>query len=101
MFVEYEGDKILCKIRGEVKSKCPVTHETDYNKFVIEYIPRDKIIEVLALKTFLENFKDKEMLCEKLGNVLNEIVKELNPVYKKVVVLDDSFGFDIEVEVLC
>lgn len=100
MFIEYNGVKIRETIKGEVKSRCPVTKEVDYHSYVVEYVPRDKIIEVVKFQEHLESFENKEMTSEDWANTLDEMVREINPVCKNVYVVDNSLGVTLEVEVL-
>ncbi len=97
MYLKYTGVKIRIKLSGEIRSKCPTTRETDYNKFMIEYVPRDKIIEVVMFREYLTQLYEQEITTEEVVNLLNKIVDDCNPFSKEVVVVDDSLGVKVEV----
>jgi NADPH-dependent 7-cyano-7-deazaguanine reductase QueF len=99
MFLEYNGAKIKIKLSGSVQSKCPITGENDYYNWIIEYIPRNKIIEVVALGKYLKSLSKNDKTCEDMVNDLNRIMCEINPYKLTVEVIDESEGIKIEVKV--
>lgn len=69
----------------ELASICPVTHQPDLSKVVIEYVPAEHCIESKSLKLFLWGFRDRPVFAEALAaEIANEVVTTAAPRHVRV-----------------
>ena len=69
----------------EFTSLCPKTGQPDFAKIIIQYIPRDRMVESKSLKLYLFSFRNHGDFHEDCVNIiLNDLVKLMNPRYIEV-----------------
>jgi 7-cyano-7-deazaguanine reductase len=69
----------------ELASICPVTHQPDLSRVVIEYMPAEHCIESKSLKLFLWGFRDRPVFAEALAaEIANEVVATAAPRHVRV-----------------
>ena len=68
-----------------VVHNCPKTGQPDLAKVIINYIPRDRMVESKSLKLYLFSFRNFGSFHEDCMNtVLNDLVKLMDPKYIEV-----------------
>lgn len=69
----------------EGTSLCPKTHQPDFFKAVISYIPRERCLESKAAKLYLGSFRNTGSFHEDVCNTVGkDLVKLLDPKYLEV-----------------
>ena len=69
----------------EFTSLCPVTAQPDFAHLVIDYIPRDWIVESKSLKLYLTSFRNHGAFHEDCSVTIAEtLVKLLDPVWLRI-----------------
>lgn len=69
----------------EFTSLCPVTHQPDFARIVITYIPDEKCIESKSLKLYLGSFRNTGMFHEEITNrILSDFVAACRPRWAQV-----------------
>lgn len=64
---------------------CPLTGQPDFAHFVIDYIPRDWIIESKSLKLFLASFRNHGAFHEACTmQVAQRVVAALDPIWLRI-----------------
>lgn len=69
----------------EFTSLCPKTGQPDFAKIVIQYIPRERMVESKSLKLYLFSFRNHGDFHEDCINIiLNDLVRLMDPRYIEV-----------------
>ncbi|WP_300543182.1 preQ(1) synthase [Maricaulis sp.] len=69
----------------EFTSLCPVTGAPDFAHLVIDYVPRDWIVESKSLKLYLGSFRNHGAFHEACTTGIGQrLVKELEPVWLRI-----------------
>lgn len=69
----------------EFTSICPVTGQPDFAHLVIDYVPRDYLVESKSLKLYLTSFRDEGSFHEDCTiKIALRLVKEMNPVWLRI-----------------
>jgi 7-cyano-7-deazaguanine reductase len=69
----------------ELSSVCPVTHQPDVSKVIIEYAPDQWCIESKSLKLYLWRFREMPVFAEALAaEIANEVMTTVKPKWVKV-----------------
>ncbi|WP_417478231.1 preQ(1) synthase [Maricaulis sp.] len=69
----------------EFTSLCPVTGAPDFAHLVIDYVPRDWIVESKSLKLFLGSFRNHGAFHEACTTqIAQRLVRELDPVWLRI-----------------
>jgi 7-cyano-7-deazaguanine reductase len=69
----------------EFTSLCPVTGQPDFAHLVIDYIPRDWLVESKSLKLYLTSFRNHGDFHEACTvGIGTRLVKELDPVWLRI-----------------
>jgi 7-cyano-7-deazaguanine reductase len=69
----------------EFTSLCPMTGQPDFAHLVIDYIPRDWIVESKSLKLFLSSFRNHGSFHEACTmEVARRLVELLDPVWLRI-----------------
>ena len=69
----------------EFTSLCPKTGQPDFAKIIINYIPRERMVESKSLKLYLFSFRNHGDFHEDCVNIiLNDLKKLMNPLYIEV-----------------
>ncbi|HSB87554.1 MAG TPA: preQ(1) synthase, partial [Ilumatobacteraceae bacterium] len=64
----------------EVASMCPVTHQPDLSRVVIEYRPNEWCVESKSLKLYLWRFRDRPVFAEALAaEIAGEVMLTAKP----------------------
>ena len=69
---------------------CPRSGYPDFAKIVLEYYPKDFVIELKALKLYINSFRNRKISHEESINEIYSTIKEkINP--KKIKVVGDFY----------
>ena len=69
----------------EFTSICPVTGQPDFAHLVIDYVPKDFLVESKSLKLYLTSFRDQGSFHEDCTiKIALRLVKELNPIWLRI-----------------
>ena len=69
----------------EFTSICPVTGQPDFAHLVIDYVPKDFLVESKSLKLYLTSFRDQGSFHEDCTiKIALKLVKELNPIWLRI-----------------
>lgn len=84
----------------EFTSRCPITHQPDFGRISIRYIPDKKCIESKSLKLYLFSFRNYNTFHEEVVNkILDDFVAACQP--RRLIVSGDfnpRGGISIKVE---
>lgn len=70
----------------EFTSLCPKTGQPDFARILINYIPRERMVESKSLKLYLFSFRNHGDFHEDCVNViLNDLVRLMDPRYIEVI----------------
>jgi 7-cyano-7-deazaguanine reductase len=65
---------------------CPRSGYPDFAKIYIEYIPKKYVVELKALKLFINSFRDRYISHEDSANEIYDVLfKKLKPKYLKLI----------------
>lgn len=80
-----DNDYVVSLDAYEFSSLCPKTHQPDFAKVVISYIPDEKMVESKSLKLYLFSFRNKGSFHEDcINTIMNDLIKLMNPKYIEV-----------------
>ena len=80
-----DNDYVITFDCTEGTSLCPKTHQPDFFKAVISYIPREKCVESKSMKLFLGSFRMTGSFHEDICNIIGkDLVELLDPKYLEV-----------------
>ena len=69
----------------EFTSLCPVTGAPDFAHLMIDYVPRDWIVESKSLKLYLGSFRNHGAFHEACTTgIAQRLVKEIDPVWLRI-----------------
>ncbi|NLI26914.1 MAG: NADPH-dependent 7-cyano-7-deazaguanine reductase QueF [Acetobacter sp.] len=69
----------------EFTSLCPVTGQPDFAHIVIDYIPRDWIVESKSLKLYLTSFRNHGSFHEACSvQIATTLVERLDPIWLRI-----------------
>ena len=69
----------------EFTSLCPITGQPDFAHLVIDFVPKDFLIESKSLKLFLGSFRNHGAFHEDCTvGIAKRIVKEIKPVWLRI-----------------
>lgn len=81
-----DNDYVVTFNCPEFTSLCPKTHQPDFAKIVINYIPREKMVESKSLKLYLFSFRNHGDFHEDCVNmIMKDLVKLMEPKYLEVI----------------
>ena len=70
----------------EFMAKCPRSGYPDFATIKIEYVPNKLVIELKALKLYINSFMNKEISHENTANeIFDTLYEKLNPRFMKVI----------------
>ena len=70
----------------EFTSLCPKTGQPDFAKIIINYIPREDMVESKSLKLYLFSFRNHGDFHEDCVNIImKDLIKLMNPRYIEVI----------------
>lgn len=71
--VAWKGGRVVVHFDcSEFSSHCPVTHQPDYGRIEISYVPKEKIIETKSLKLYLWSYRNVRKFNEGIVDQLAE-----------------------------
>ena len=80
-----ENEYLVTFTCPEFTSLCPKTGQPDFAKIVINYIPREDMVESKSLKPYLFSFRNHGDFHEDCVNIImKDLVKLMNPRYLEV-----------------
>lgn len=80
-----ERDYVVTFTCPEFTSLCPKTGQPDFAKIIINYIPRERMVESKSLKLYLFSFRNHGDFHEDCINIiLNDLWKLMDPKYIEV-----------------
>lgn len=80
-----DNDYVVSFDAYEFSSLCPKTHQPDFAKVVINYIPNEKMVESKSLKLYLFSFRNHGDFHEDCMNIImNDLINLMNPKYIEV-----------------
>jgi 7-cyano-7-deazaguanine reductase len=69
----------------EFTSLCPITGQPDFAHLVIDYVPKDRLVESKSLKLFLGSFRNHGAFHEDCTvAIAKRLIAELNPVWLRI-----------------
>ena len=69
----------------EFTSLCPITGQPDFAKILINYIPRERMVESKSLKLYLFSFRNHGDFHEDCVNIImKDLIKLMDPRYIEV-----------------
>jgi 7-cyano-7-deazaguanine reductase len=72
-------------VAPEFTSLCPITGQPDFAHLVIDYVPKDRLVESKSLKLFLGSFRDHGAFHEDCTvGIAKRLVQELKPVWLRI-----------------
>lgn len=78
-------DYLVTFICPEFTSLCPKTGQPDFAKIIINYIPRERMVESKSLKLYLFSFRNHGDFHEDCVNIiLNDLKALMDPLYIEV-----------------
>ncbi len=70
----------------EFTTLCPITSQPDFGKIIINYIPRERMVESKSLKLYLFSFRNHGDFHEDVVNIImKDLVKLMDPRYIEVI----------------
>ena len=81
-----ENEYLVTFTCPEFTSLCPKTGQPDFAKIIINYIPRELMVESKSLKLYLFSFRNHGDFHEDCVNIImKDLVKLMNPKYLEVI----------------
>lgn len=83
---EHKRDYLIKMTLPEFSCLCPRSGYPDYATIYIEYTPNEWVIELKAIKLYINSFRDKYISHENGANEIYELLQtKLKPKYLKVI----------------
>ena len=80
-----DNDYVVALDAYEFSSLCPKTHQPDFAKVVISYIPNEKMVESKSLKLYLFSFRNHGDFHEDCMNIImKDLIDLMSPKYIEV-----------------
>ena len=78
-------DYVIRFTAPEFTSLCPMTGQPDFAHLVIDYIPRNKLVESKSLKLFLTSFRNHGAFHEDCTvSIARRLIDELDPKWVRI-----------------
>ena len=69
----------------EFTCKCPFSGYPDFATIFIDYVPQDRVVELKALKLYINNYRDRYISHEESVNqILDDFVEACDPLEIKI-----------------
>ncbi len=82
---EHKKNYIISIELPEFMCKCPRSGYPDFAKMTLEYQPSDKVIELKALKLYINSFMDRHISHENSANeIFDALYTNLSPKWMKL-----------------
>lgn len=84
---EYKGKEITIKLEtDEFSAVCPWSGLPDFGKIIVEYIPKDKILELKSFKYYLYTYRNVGIYQEHaINKIFEDLYKILKPRWLKII----------------
>ena len=83
---EHKRDYLIKMTLPEFSCLCPRSGYPDYATIYLEYTPDEWVVELKAIKLYINSFRDKHVSHENSANEIYSVLEEkLKPKYMKVV----------------
>jgi 7-cyano-7-deazaguanine reductase len=83
---EHKRDYLIKMTLPEFSCLCPRSGYPDYATIYLEYTPDEWVVELKAIKLYINSFRDKHVSHENSANEIYAVLEEkLKPKYMKVV----------------
>lgn len=80
-----DNDYVVSFDAYEFSSLCPKTHQPDFAKVIVSYIPNEKMVESKSLKLYFFSFRNHGDFHEDCMNiVMKDLIKLMDPKYIEV-----------------
>ena len=80
-----ENEYLVTFTCPEFTSLCPKTGQPDFGKIIINYIPREDMVESKSLKLYLFSFRNHGDFHEDCVNIImKDLIKLMDPKYSEV-----------------
>jgi 7-cyano-7-deazaguanine reductase len=82
----HPGETYLVRFAApEFTTLCPITGQPDFAHLVIDYVPRDALVESKSLKLYLGSFRNHGAFHEDCTiAIARRLVQELDPVWLRI-----------------
>ena len=82
----HKGTEYLVRFAApEFTSMCPITGAPDFAHLVIDYVPKDWLVESKSLKLFLGSFRNHGAFHEDCTvGIAKRLVKDIKPVWLRI-----------------
>jgi preQ(1) synthase len=81
-----DNDYLVTFMCSEFTSLCPKTGQPDFARIVINYIPRERMVESKSLKLYLFSFRNHGDFHEDCINIImKDLVRLMDPKYIEVI----------------
>ncbi len=82
---EHKKNYVISIELPEFMCKCPRSGYPDFAKMTLEYQPSDKVIELKALKLYINSFMNRHISHENSANeIFDALYKNLSPKWMKL-----------------
>ena len=82
---EHEKNYMIKMTLPEFSCLCPRSGYPDYATIYLEYMPDKFVVELKAIKLYINSFRDRNISHENTANEIYDILDEkLNPKYMKI-----------------
>lgn len=83
---EHKRDYLIKMTLPEFSCLCPRSGYPDYATIYLEYIPNEWVVELKAIKLYINSFRDRHISHENGANEIYEVLEQkLKPKYMKIV----------------
>ena len=88
-----DNDYVVTFNCPEFTSLCPKTHQPDFAKIIINYIPAERMVESKSLKLYLFSFRNHGDFHEDCVNmIMKDLVQLMQPKYLEVIGVFNARG---------
>ena len=90
----YKGNKqVITYKTTEFSSVCPFSGLPDYGTLILDYIPKQKIVELKSLKYYIISYRSVGIYQEPMTNqFFNDLYTCLSPTYMKLTTIYNTRG---------
>lgn len=88
-----DNDYVVTFNCPEFTSLCPKTHQPDFARIIINYIPNERMVESKSLKLYLFSFRNHGDFHEDCVNtIMKDLVALMQPKYLEVIGIFNARG---------
>lgn len=83
---EHDREYLIKMTLPEFSCLCPRSGYPDYATIYLEYVPNRFVVELKAIKLYINSFRDRHISHENSANEIYEVLeRKLQPKYMKIV----------------